>query len=162
MSITLTLLTILSGVCLLLWGLRTVKRAVLRGYGAQVKSAIGRGTSNRFSVFGSGFVATLFLQSSTATALLASSFVGRGLMTVSAGLAVMIGADVGTAIIAQILSFDMRWLAPLLLSTGIIPANRDSLAANKLNNILSRSIIIWVHQCLVRVCKKAFAFYIVP
>lgn len=120
MSITLTLLTILSGVCLLLWGLRTIKRAVLRGYGAQVQSAIAAGTKNRFMAFACGFGATLFLQSSTATALLTSSFVGRGLMTVTAGLAVMIGADVGTSIVAQVLSLDMRWLAPALLSLGII------------------------------------------
>jgi phosphate:Na+ symporter len=100
--------------------LRTVKRAFLRGYGAQIQAAISYGTRNRFTAFGCGFITTLFLQSSTATALLASSFVGRGLMTVSAGLAIMIGADIGTAIIAQILSLDMRWLAPLLLSTGII------------------------------------------
>ena len=120
MSISITLLTILSGVCLLLWGLRTVKRAVLRGYGAQVQAAIALGTQNRLYAFMCGFVTTLFLQSSTATALLASSFVGRGLMTVTAGIAIMIGADIGTAVVAQLLSFDMRWLAPLMLSTGII------------------------------------------
>ncbi len=120
MSISVTLLTILSGITLMLWGLRTVKRAVLRGYGAQVQSGIAKGTSNRFTAFLSGVGVTMFLQSSTATALLASSFVGRGLMTVTAGLAVMIGADVATSVIAKILSFDMRWLAPLLLSGGII------------------------------------------
>lgn len=120
MSISVTLLTILSGVCLLLWGLRTIKRAVLRGYGSQVQSAIAKSTKNRFLAFLCGAGVTMFLQSSTATALLASSFVGRGLMTVSAGLAVMIGADVATSIITQILSFDMRWLAPLLMSCGII------------------------------------------
>tara|TARA_B100001750_G_scaffold247805_1_gene274945 strand:+ start:194 stop:1822 length:1629 start_codon:yes stop_codon:yes gene_type:complete len=120
MSITYMLLTILSGVCLLLWGLRTVKRAVLRGYGAQVQAIIAAGTKNRIFAFVCGFGTTLFLQSSTATALLASSFVGRGLMKVTGGIAVMIGADVGTSIVAQVLSFDMRWLAPCLLSFGII------------------------------------------
>lgn len=120
MSISVTLLTILSGVCLLLWGLRTVKRAVLRGYGAQVQSGVAKGTRNRFTAFISGAIVTFFMQSSIATTLLASSFFGRGLMTLSAGLAVVIGADVGSSIIAQVLSFDMRWLAPLLLSVGII------------------------------------------
>ena len=120
MSLSVTLLTILSGVCLLLWGLRTIKRAVLRGYGAQVQSGIAKGTKNRIYAFFSGIAVTMCLQSSTATALLASSFVGRGIMTVTAGLAVMIGADVGTSLMTQILSFDMRWLAPLLLSSGII------------------------------------------
>jgi phosphate:Na+ symporter len=97
-----------------------VKRAVLRGYGDTVQSGIALGTKNRFVAALSGMVVTMALQSSTATALLASSFVGRGLMTVSAGLAIMIGADVGTAIVANVLSFKMEWIAPLFISIGII------------------------------------------
>jgi phosphate:Na+ symporter len=120
MSISVTLLTILSGICLMLWGLRTIKRAVLRGYGSQVQRAISIGTRNRFKAFFSGLIATLFLQSSTATALLASSFVGRGLMGTAAGLAVMIGADMGTALVTQILSFKVGWVGSLLLCIGII------------------------------------------
>ena len=120
MSISVILLTILSGICLMLWGLRTIKRAVLRGYGAQVQSGIAIGTGNRFKAFFSGLVVTLFLQSSTATALLASSFVGRGLMGTAAGLAVMIGADIGTALVTQALSFKVGWVGSLLLSIGIV------------------------------------------
>lgn len=120
MPLSTTLITILSGVCLLLWGLRLVKRAVLRGFGTQVQSGIALGTRNRLWALMSGMVITLFLQSSTATALLASSFVGRSLMSVTAGLAIMIGADIGSAVVAQILSFKITWLAPLLLSAGII------------------------------------------
>lgn len=97
-----------------------VKRAVLRGYGAQVQAGIAQGTRNRILAMISGMIVTMFLQSSAAVALLSSTFVGRGLMTVTAGLAVMIGADIGTAIVAQILSFKMTWVAPLLLSGGII------------------------------------------
>lgn len=120
MSLSVTLLYILSGICLLLWGLRTVKRAVLRGYGAKVQKVISKGTKNRFLAMLSGIGATLFLQSSTASALLTSSFVGRGLMTTAAGLAVMIGADIGTSMVAHLLSFRIAWIAPLILSSGII------------------------------------------
>ena len=97
-----------------------VKRAVLHGFGPQVQTGISYGTHNRFFAAISGMIVTMFLQSSTATALLASSFVGRGLMTVTAGLAVMIGADVGTALVAQILSFKITWLVPFLISAGVI------------------------------------------
>lgn len=120
MSVSVTLLYILSGICLLLWGLRMVKRAVLLGYGAQVQKAISKGTKNRVLAMCSGVGVTLFLQSSTACALLTSSFVGRGLMTTGAGLAVMIGADIGTSFVAHLLSFRIEWVAPLLLSAGII------------------------------------------
>lgn len=97
-----------------------IKRAVLRGFGHQVQTGISYGTKNRFFAALSGMIVTMFLQSSTATALLASSFVGRGLMTVTAGLAIMIGADLGSALVAQILSFKLTWLAPFLISAGII------------------------------------------
>jgi len=120
MSASVTLLYILCGICLLLWGLRSVKRGVLRGYGTQVQKVIARGTRSRFHAFFSGLGLTLFLQSSTATALLTASFVGRGLMTTAAGLAIMIGADIGTSFVAQLLSFKIAWLGPLLLSIGII------------------------------------------
>lgn len=120
MSVSLMLLSILSGICLLLWGLRSVKRAVLRGYGGHVQKAIAKGTRNRVFAVLSGIITTLFLQSSTATALLTASFVERGIMVAAAGLAVMIGADIGTAIVAQLLSFKITWLAPLLLSSGIM------------------------------------------
>lgn len=117
-----------------------VKRAVLRGYGNAVQSGIALGTKNRFLAMISGMVVTMGLQSSTATALLASSFVGRGLMTVSAGLAIMIGADVGTALVANILSFKMAWLAPLFLSIGIIMhLSIDNISGSKRH--LSRIII---------------------
>jgi phosphate:Na+ symporter len=119
MSLSMILITILSAICLLLWGLRMVKRAILRGFGNEIQSVIAKGTTNRFMAALSGFFVTLFLQSSTATALLASSFVGRGLMTVAAGLAVMIGADIGTALVAKILSLKMEWVAPMLLFIGI-------------------------------------------
>ena len=120
MSLSMTLLTVLSGVALLLWGLRTIKRAVLRGYGAQVQAGVAMGTKNRVFAFFSGALVTFCMQSSVATTLLTSSLFGRGLMTLSAGIAVVIGADVGSAVLAKILSFDLSWLAPLFLSVGII------------------------------------------
>jgi len=120
MPVSITLLHILSGICLLLWGLRVVKRAILIGYGAQVQKTLSKGTKNRVISMLSGVVITLFLQSSTACALLTSSFIGRGLMTTSAGLAVMIGADIGTSFVAHLLSFRIDWIAPLLLSAGVI------------------------------------------
>lgn len=120
MSLSVLLLSILSGICLLLWGLRTVKRAVLRGYGAQMQMIIAKGTKNRFLSLFSGIGVTMVMQSSVATTLLASSFFGRGMMSLTAGLAIIIGADVGSSVLAKILSYDMSWFAPFLLSVGII------------------------------------------
>jgi phosphate:Na+ symporter len=59
-----------------------------------------------------GLGLTGLLQSSTATALLLASFAGRGLIPLSIALAVMLGANVGTTLTSQVLSFDLGWLSP--------------------------------------------------
>lgn len=90
----------------------------MRAFGADLHKALGRGTKNRFSAFFSGMGVTALMQSSTATALIVASFNGQGLITLSAGIAVMLGADVGTTIVAQVLSFDLSWLAPMIIFAG--------------------------------------------
>jgi phosphate:Na+ symporter len=60
------------------------------------------------------------VQSSSATALIASSFVSQNLIALSAALAIMLGADVGTALLAQLFSLDLSWLSPLLIFFGVV------------------------------------------
>ena len=113
------LLGLLGSAALLLWGLRMVKTGVLRAYGAVLRRRLGASMQNRFAALGAGLGITLVLQSSTATALMAASFAGRGLVGTGAALAVMLGADVGTSLVAQALSFDIHWLSPLLILIGV-------------------------------------------
>jgi len=115
-----TILNVLGSVCLLLWGVRMVRTGLTRAFGATLRRAIGACSRNRFTAFAGGLAITGVLQSSTATALLLSSFAGRGLIPLSIALAVMLGADVGTTIAAQILSFDLGWVSPLLIGAGVI------------------------------------------
>src|SRR5687767_12081721 len=63
---------------------------------------------------------TSLVQSSSATALITSSFVSQNLIALSAALAIMLGADVGTAVLAQVFSLDLRWLSPLLIFFGVV------------------------------------------
>ncbi|MDB5491785.1 MAG: na+/Pi-cotransporter family protein, partial [Micavibrio sp.] len=97
-----------------------VRTGVTRAFGASLRKIISRSTSNRVKAFFAGMGVTAILQSSTATSMIISSFVGRGLMTVAAGLAVMLGADVGTTMVAQVLSFDFTWVAPFMMLAGYI------------------------------------------
>ena len=60
------------------------------------------------------------MQSSTATCLIVASFAGKGLVTTGAALAVMLGADVGSALMAVVFSFDLSWLSPLLIFVGVV------------------------------------------
>jgi phosphate:Na+ symporter len=117
---TFTLINLLGGIALLLWGLRMVRTGMTRAWGRELQKVLKWSLSNRFKAFLSGLGVTVLLQSSTATSLLTSSFAGRGFVAVAPGLAVLLGADVGTTIVAQILSFDLSLLSPVLLFGGLV------------------------------------------
>lgn len=115
-----TVLNVLGSVALLLWGVRMVRTGLTRAFGATLRRAIAACARNRFTAFLGGFAITGLLQSSTATSLLVSSFAGRGLIPLSIAFAIMLGADIGTTIAAQVLSFDLGWVSPLLIGAGVI------------------------------------------
>ncbi len=115
-----TLLNLLAAVALLVWGTHIVRTGILRVYGADLRRLLARSTANRFSAFLAGLGVTGLVQSSSATAMIASSFVSQNLIALPAALAVMLGADVGTALLAQVFSLDLRWLSPLLILFGVI------------------------------------------
>ncbi|HLM11717.1 MAG TPA: Na/Pi cotransporter family protein, partial [Reyranella sp.] len=115
-----TVLNVLGSVTLLLWGVRMVRTGLTRAFGAALRRAIAACSRNRVTAFLGGIAVTGLLQSSTATSLLVSSFAGRGLIPLSIAFAIMLGADVGTTIAAQVLSFDLGWVSPLLIGAGVI------------------------------------------
>ncbi|MGQ0674763.1 MAG: Na/Pi cotransporter family protein [Rhodospirillales bacterium] len=114
------MLHILGGAALLLWGLRMVRTGITRAFGSQLRRAIGVSLNNPFSALLAGLGVTLVLQSSTATALIVSSFAGKGLVAAGPALATMLGADVGTSLVAQVLSFKVSWLWPLFVFAGVV------------------------------------------
>ncbi len=114
------LLTLLGGVALLLWGVRMVRTGLTRAFGAPLRALLTRATQNRVTAFGAGVGAAGILQSATATALLLSSFAGRGLITLPMALAIMLGADVGTTLVAQIFAFDIKWLWSAAMIFGVV------------------------------------------
>jgi phosphate:Na+ symporter len=113
------LLHLLGAVALLLWGVRMVRTGMSRAFGAGLRHFLGRSVRNRLAAFAAGLGVTMLLQSSTATSVLVSSFAARGLMETGPALAVMLGADVGTALIALLLSFRIAWLGSLFLMLGV-------------------------------------------
>ena len=115
-----TLLNLLAGVSLLVWGTHIVRTGILRMYGGNLRRVLRRSVSKRVSAFFAGLGVTGLIQSSTATALIVASFAGQGLIGTAPALAVMLGADVGTALVTVLLSFDLSWLAPLLIFSGIV------------------------------------------
>lgn len=114
-----TIISIIGGVALLLWGIRMVRTGISRSYGAEFRKILSLSASNRLIAFFAGFGVTAAIQSSTATGLIVSSFAGQGLIAGVGGLAIMLGADVGTTFVAQVLSFDLQWLSPLAIAIGV-------------------------------------------
>ena len=115
-----TIVNIVGGVALLLWGIRMVRTGVTRSFGAELRAVLSASAKNRITAAMAGFGVTATIQSSTATALIVSAFAGKGLVPMTAALAIMLGADVGTTVVAQVLSFDLHWLSPFLIAVGVI------------------------------------------
>ncbi|MBV1697874.1 MAG: Na/Pi cotransporter family protein [Hyphomicrobiales bacterium] len=116
---SLVLLDLLGGVALLLWGLHMVLTGVLRAFGPDLRRFLNKALRNRFSAFVSGLGLTALLQSSTATGLMTTSLAADGLVGLVPALAIMLGANVGTTLIVQVLSFNISAVAPIFFVVGV-------------------------------------------
>lgn len=119
MSGLLSMLDFAGYVALLLWGVHMVQTGVQRAFGAALSAALGRALGTRARAFVAGLGITAALQSSTATGLMITGFAAGGVVGLVPALAAMLGANVGTTLIVQLLSFDLTSLAPLLTLAGV-------------------------------------------
>jgi len=122
---TMTLLQLGGYVGLLLWGTHMVTTGAERGFGAELRLWLGRtlsrpGRRMRFYAMLAGLAVTAVLQSSTATGLMVTSFTARGGIALAPALAVMLGANLGSTLITQIMAFNIAALAPVLVLIGVV------------------------------------------
>ena len=117
---TIVLLDLMGGVALLLWGLHMVQSGILRAFGPELRRFLSTALQNRLAAFAAGTGLTALLQSSTATGLMAASFVNEGVIALVPALAIMLGANVGTTLIVQVLSFNVYVAAPFLFVIGLV------------------------------------------
>src|ERR1700747_281788 len=117
---SLVLLDLMGGVALLLWGLHMVHSGIQRAFGPDLRRRVSKALNDRFSAFAAGIALTALLQSSTATALITSSFAAEGVVGLAEALAIMLGANVGTTLIVQVLSFNIAAVAPVFFVIGLI------------------------------------------
>ena len=132
MDFSVTLLNLAGSVALLLWGVHMARTGVQRAFGAKLRNALGAALRNRIAAFAAGLGVTAVLQSSTATGLMITSFAAAGLVDLTAALSVMLGANVGTTLIVQALSFDVAEIAPALVLIGVILFRRATAATRDL------------------------------
>jgi hypothetical protein len=107
-------------VALLLWGVHMVHSGVLRAFGGDLRRWLGLALRNRLMPLLAGAGATLAFQSSTATALMVTSFLASGVIGLVPALAVMLGANVSTAVITCALAFDITLVFPVLIFAGLV------------------------------------------
>jgi len=132
----LTLLKLAGAIAMLLWGVHMVQSGVQRAFGSKLRSFLGRALRSRFRAFLAGVGVTAVLQSSTATGLMVTGFAAGGLVDLVPALAVMLGANVGTTLIVQVLSFDVSEVAPALFVIGLLMFRRASAGPRDFGRVL--------------------------
>lgn len=130
------MINLFGAVALLLFGLAQVRDGATRALGARLRSGLASSTRGSVRSFSSGFAATIALQSSTATALMVASFVERGLIAPAMAQIALLGANVGTAVTAWIVSTGIEWISPLLILIGIVFYRRASTVAKGIGTAL--------------------------
>ncbi|QGW81236.1 Na/Pi cotransporter family protein [Variovorax paradoxus] len=153
------LLNLLAAVALLVWGTHLVRTGVLRVFGANLRKILVQSMRNRFTAALSGIGVTALVQSSTATSLMTSSFVGQGLVTLPAALAVMRGADVGTALISVLFSADLSWLSPMFIFVGVVLfISRSASVAGRVGRVLiGLGLMLLALQLVVEATEPLFS-----
>jgi phosphate:Na+ symporter len=131
MSATSVLIHLFGEIALLLWGITMVNSGVQRAFGSDLRWILGMALRTRLQAFLAGLGVTTVLQSSTATALMVASFTAGGAVDIVPALAVMLGANVGTTLIVQVLSFDVSLVFPVLIFGGFIAFRRGKTSRTK-------------------------------
>ncbi|MCP5036769.1 MAG: Na/Pi cotransporter family protein [Rhodobacteraceae bacterium] len=117
--VTLTFLMELAGATmLLLFAVRMVQTGIERSMGPSFRRIITSRKDSRLQMAFAGIMLAIVLQSATAASLLASGFLASALISFTGGLATVLGADLGSALIIQLLSLRPDWLIPVLLAVG--------------------------------------------
>ena len=131
MNTTLTLIDLAGALALLIWGVHMVQTGVTRAFGPQLRRSLGYAFANRMKAFLAGLGVTAILQSSTATGLMVTTFAAGGLVDLVPALAVMLGANVGTTLIVQALSFDLSRVSFLFILIGVMMFRRSGVTRTR-------------------------------
>jgi phosphate:Na+ symporter len=131
MNTTLTLMDLAGAIALLIWGVHMVQTGITRAFGPQLRRVLGYALGNRLKAFLAGLGVTAILQSSTATGLMTTAFAAGGLVDLVPALAVMLGANVGTTLIVQVLSFDVSRVSFLFILLGVFMFRRSGVTRTR-------------------------------
>lgn len=112
-------LPVLGGLGLFLYGMNIMGTGLEKAAGEKLKRLIEILTSNRLMGVIVGTLVTMIIQSSSATTVMVVGFVNAGLMNLSQAVGVIMGANIGTTVTAQLIAFDLADIAPLAVAIGV-------------------------------------------
>lgn len=145
------LIHIAGAAALLIWAVRLVRTGVERGYAAPMRTWLRHSAKNRLLAAGTGMGAAVLLQSSTAVAVLVSNFVSKGGLATATGLAILLGADVGSAVVTQLLMVRQPLLIPFLLVIGVTVFMRgEGSNTRQIGRIMIGLALIFVSLDMIR------------
>ena len=144
------LLSTAGAAALLIWAVRLVRTGVERGFAAPLRIWLRHSAKNWLLAAATGMGAAVFLQSSTAVAVVVSNFVAKGGLAAAVGLAILLGADVGSALVTQLLMVRQAFLTPLLLLVGVAIFLRGEGNARQVGRILIGLALIFVSLDMIR------------
>lgn len=157
-SALLFFLNMAASAALLIWAVRMVRTGVERAYGAELQQFLRRSTRNRLAATLSGAFAAVVMQSSTAVVLLTAGFLGGGSIGAVSGLSIVLGADLGSAIVVQILSKQFNIVMPLLLFFGVIIFMKSSQRKfRQLGRIMVGLALVFVALDMIRASSTPLA-----
>ncbi len=150
-SPVLFVLNMAAAAALLIWSVRLVRTGFERAFGTELRRWLRRSTGNRFAAAATGATAAILMQSSTAVAMLLAGFMSVGAIGGAAGLAIILGADVGSAIVVQILNSRIALVTPLLLLIGVsIFLRGQHRRLRQIGRILIGLALIFISLSLIR------------
>ena len=114
------MISMLGGVGLFLYGMTAMSTGLKNAAGEKLRGILERVTTNRVAAVLIGILVTVLIQSSSATDMMVIGFVNSGLMSLSQAIGVIMGANIGTTVTAQITAFNLTAFAPLLLFAGCV------------------------------------------
>ena len=117
---TYELTMILGAATLMLWGVRMARTGVMRVYGAEIRRILPQTLKNRLVALLAGAGSATILQSSIAVAVFTSTLAALGAVPVADGLLLMLGADAGSAVVAALLTLNLKALWPVLMFSGYL------------------------------------------
>ncbi|MDG1129362.1 MAG: Na/Pi cotransporter family protein [Paracoccaceae bacterium] len=145
------ILNMAAAAALLIWAVRLVRTGFERAFGRHLRLWLRRSTANRLASATSGAAAAILMQSSTAVAVLMAGFVSTGAIGSLSGLAIMLGADFGSAIVALILNSRIAAITPLLMLSGVLIFLRSSdRRLRQIGRILIGLALIFMSLDLIR------------